>query len=152
MEQRRRHRDMRVTLRLWVGATAFATLLAGGFWGGGGSGVGAPTAVMINLTAADDDYEFWVAPQTVTLGAATCYCRGTCAPTIATITFQDRAGNAIALASGLTCGSGAADSTYVNFDTADGDRVLVTGEGLRFNVTNTPDPATDEYTISVRLQ
>ncbi len=132
---------------------AIALPLQADFGGGGGKGGTSFSVIMVNLAQGDDAYEFAQAPRQVTLIDASCYCRGTCGVPTATLTFQDRAGNAIPLTTTpLTCNSGATDSTYMTFDTSNANRILNAGEGLRLNVTNIPNPETDEYTIQVRFR
>jgi hypothetical protein len=121
-------------------------------FGSGGKGGTAFTVIMVNLLDTDDNFEFAQAPRALTLIDASCYCRGACT-TPGQITFQDRATNAITLTTTpLVCGTGAGDSAYTTFDTTDVDRVLNAGEGIRLNVTNTPNPLTDEYTLQIRFR
>jgi hypothetical protein len=105
-------------------------------------------AVLEDLAAADDGYEMFMATSAATVVKAGCRCRGTCS-TPATLTFADRAGNTISTDSTVTCSSGTGATTFVNVSTGDGDRVLVSGEGFLFSVSNNPDPETDTYTICV---
>lgn len=90
--------------------------------------------------STDDDFEYWIASEATTGIAVTCHCSANCGGTLPTLAFEDRAGNAIALTGGgdLACTSGSSASTYTTFSTGDSDRLLVAGEGLAFDVTNTP--------------
>jgi len=110
------------------------------------------TCVVIERVVSTlDDVEFWIASKATTVAAVGCYCQGTCATTTAQFALSDRAGNAIALSGGgnLSCGTGTSASTFTNTDSGDADRDLVTGEGLRFSVTNSP-ASVDKVTLCVR--
>jgi hypothetical protein len=103
-------------------------------------------AVVIDLTDSDDNFEFFMANQAITITSVGCHCRGTCT-TKATFTLEDRAGNAMTITgTNPTCSETTGNATYAAVTAANG---LVTGEGLRFDVTNTPNPLTDEYTLCV---
>ena len=99
-----------------------------------------------NLDGTDDRPVF--SPnENVTLLRAWCTCTGTCSPTIATITLENaRNGGVDSLHGGasITCiaDTGAVTATTVNSDNTVSGLTLV-----RYDVTNTPDPATDEYTV-----
>jgi hypothetical protein len=100
--------------------------------------------VFENLAAADDNYEigeFMVFGVTLTFVSA--HCRGTCT-TPATIGFEDRAGNAVTLASTLTASTGTGNSTPIAVSSGG---TFVVGEGIAIDVTNAVSPETDEYTI-----
>jgi hypothetical protein len=100
------------------------------------------TAVVENLAAADDNYEIWSTKDTVTVIYGASHCRGTCT-TPATITFEDRAGNA--MTGTITAASGSNPDTFISIT---GNNSLEAGDGLAFDVTNTPSPETDEYTLT----
>jgi hypothetical protein len=102
-------------------------------------------AIVENLAAADDNFEFFMdnAPSTIT--GVGCRCRGTCTGT-ATLTLEDRGGNAMTITStNPTC----ATTGNSTFAAVTAGNQLAAGEGLAFDVTNTPNPETDEYTICV---
>jgi len=102
-------------------------------------------AVITDLAAADDNFEFWMADRAVTIKSVGCRCRGTCS-TMATLTLEDRGGNAMTITgTNPTCAT-TGNATYAAVTAANG---LVAGEGIAFDVTNTPNPETDEYTICV---
>lgn len=102
--------------------------------------------VITDLADTDDNFEFWQTDKAVTIRSAGCYCRGTCTTT-ATLTLEDRAGNAMTISgTPLACAKTAANATYQAVTAAN---TLVAGEGIAFDVTNTPNPLTDEYTICV---
>lgn len=103
----------------------------------------------IDLDAADVDRVMPFASRTpVTLTAMGCRNQTSSAPsTAATLTLETIAGAAITLASTLTCVGNATTISWVT--TVDSDAVLVSGGGVRFDVSNTPSPATDEHTICV---
>ena len=96
-------------------------------------------ASLDGITATTDDYEFYMAGTGTTLTQIGCHCDANCGTT-ATVSFKDRAGNAIGLTGGgdLTCSSSTGATTYTTFLTSDADRILVTGEGVRLSITNSP--------------
>lgn len=103
------------------------------------------------VTSTLDDYEFWIAPVTATAASVGCYCQGTCS-TAATFDLKDRAGNVISLQGGgsLACATGSSTTTFTTLDTGDGDRVLSAGEGIRFDVANSPT-SFDRVTLCVKF-
>jgi hypothetical protein len=103
-------------------------------------------AVLESLVSTDDNYEFWEAPYAVTITGVSCRCRGTCTPTLALFTLEDRGGNAMTITgTNPTCAT-TGNSTYAAVTAAN---ALVEGEGLAFDVSNTPTTG-DTYTIRVR--
>lgn len=111
------------------------------------------TCVTIEGVMEDlDAYGFWIAPQNQRVEEVGCHCDGSCLAPRATFGFQDRSANAISLTGGgdLACSVGTSNTTYVTTDSGDGDRDLVTGEGLAFNVTNTP-ATHDKVTLCVKF-
>lgn len=103
-------------------------------------------AIITDLAAADDNFEFWMPPQAVTVTAVGCRCRGTCS-TLATFTLEDRGGNAMTITgTNPTCAT-TGNSTYAAVTAGN---TLAEGEGIAFDVTNAVNPETDEYTICVK--
>jgi len=100
------------------------------------------TAVVENLAAADDNYEIWSTKDPVTIVYGAAHCRGTCT-TPATFTFEDRAGNA--MTGTVTAASGSNPDTFISIY---GNNSLEAGDGLCFDVTNSVNPETDEYTLT----
>lgn len=94
----------------------------------------------------------WIAPAGQTVVSVGCNCQGTCSTPTATFSFEDRAENPIGLTGGLPlpCSLGATPTTFVTVDVTDPDRLLVTGEGLATNVTNTP-ATHDKVVLCVQL-
>lgn len=103
-------------------------------------------AVIADLASTDDSFEFWMANQAATITSVGCRCRGTCT-TAATFTLEDRAGNAMTITgTNPTCAT-SGNATYAAVTAAN---ALVVGEGIAFDVTNTPNPdGSDEYTLCV---
>jgi hypothetical protein len=95
-----------------------------------------------NLTAADDNYEFWFDSHAVTITKVGVHCKGTCS-TPAQISLEDRAGNAMTHTT-PTVSTGTSNTV---FQVVTAENSLSAGEGLCFDVDNTPNPETDEYTI-----
>ncbi len=98
-----------------------------------------------HLAAGDDNVDFRMWAQAVTITKVGCYCDGTCT-TAAQISLEDRAGNAMTHTT-PTCATGTDNATYQSV-TANGS--LAAGEGLNFDVDNTPNPETDLYLICVQ--
>lgn len=100
------------------------------------------------VTAAITSYDFWIAPASQTVTAVGCYCQGTCS-TAATFSFTDRAGNAMGLSGGgnLVCQTGSSDTTFTAIISGG---ALVTGEGLRLSVANTPT-SVDRVTVCTKF-
>lgn len=96
-----------------------------------------------NLAAADDNMELGSFPYPVTIEKIWCYCRGTCT-TLPTFTFEDAATNAMTLIGTPTCAT--TTDNAVPADVSAGG-ALIAYEKWQFDVTNTPDPATDEYML-----
>jgi hypothetical protein len=102
-------------------------------------------AVIENLAAADDSFEFFMADAATTITSVGCRCRGTCTGS-ATFTLEDRGGVAMTITgTNPTC----ATTGNATFAAVTASNALVAGEGLAFDVTNTPNPETDEYTLCV---
>ena len=97
-----------------------------------------------SLANTDDNFLFWVAPSNVTITKVGCKYCGT-GTTPATIALEDDGGNAMTHGA-VTCVNQGTVVTFVDVTAAN---ALISGEGLRFDVTNTPNPATDNYTIAV---
>lgn len=96
-----------------------------------------------DLAAADDNYEVWIPTVAVTITKIGVHCRGTCTTT-AHISLEDRAGNAMTHITPIASTS-TNNTIFVDVTAANS---LVAGEGLRFDVDNTPSPETDEYMIN----
>jgi hypothetical protein len=94
-----------------------------------------------NLADSDDNYEIFATPVAVTVTSVGCHCRGTCT-TKATIVLEDRGGNSVT--GTPTCSETTGNTTFTSVSAAG---AFGAGEGVRFDVTNTPSPLTDEYTI-----
>lgn len=98
-----------------------------------------------DIAAADDNFNFFMANQAITVTSVGCYCDGTCT-TKATFTLEDNSGNAMTITgTNPTCAATTGAATYAAVTASNG---LVAGESMRFDVTNTPSPdAADEYVI-----
>ncbi len=97
-----------------------------------------------NLAAADDDYEFFIANLPMTIESFGVHCSGTCTTT-AEISLEDRGGTA--MNHSVIEASTGTEQTRIYSVT--GANTLATGEGLCFDVDNTPVPETDSYTLMV---
>jgi len=98
-----------------------------------------------NLVAGDDDKPFWTntAYASVTLVKAACYCGGTCT-TPATIDLEVDDGSVASVTGTVNC---AAASTLGATALSGGETTVTQFETVRFDVTNTTDPTTDDYTL-----
>lgn len=101
------------------------------------------------IAATDDGFIFFLANQAMHVESAHCFCVGTCS-TVPTLTFQDNDGNDISLdSSPLSCAKTTSETAFSTFTTSDTDRALVAGEGIAFNVTNSPTATTDWVTVCI---
>lgn len=105
------------------------------------------TVKVEDLAAADDDFEFFVAPESITVTDIGCHCQGTCTTT-ADFRLEDRSGNAMTHTT-PGCSTSTSDTTFTSITASN---KLVAGEGMRFDITNTPNPETDEYTVIVKTK
>ncbi len=96
------------------------------------------------LAAADDNYEFFIANLPMTIESFGVHCSGTCTTT-AEISLEDRGGTP--MNHSVVAASSGSEQTRIY--TVTGDNTLATGEGLCFDVDNTPVPETDSYTLMV---
>jgi hypothetical protein len=105
-----------------------------------------------NLAAGDDNTPFYSPQDNVTVVKAYCHCVGTCT-TEADIYFEKHVNGSstITRLDGTDVVECEDSTTGVSVeDLSDGGTATVTGLDLiRFDVNNTPSPATDEYTICV---
>lgn len=98
-------------------------------------------ARIADVVAADDNFTIWTANQAVTITSVGCYCEGTCT-TKPTFTLEDNSGNAMTITgTNPTCAVTTANATYAAVTAGNS---LVAGESLRFDVTNTTSPTTDD--------
>jgi len=104
-------------------------------------------AAIPDLVAADDNFQIWVAPVAVTITDVGCRYEGT-GSTVATVTLESTVGGAMTHTA-PTCVTSTNNATYQAV-TSNAASQMVAGEGLRFDVTNTPSPTTDDYSICVR--
>ena len=100
-----------------------------------------------NLAAADDNYEFYMANDAITITAIGLHCAGTCT-TGADISLEDRAGNAMT----HTTPTHSTGSSNTTFQAVTNNNTLVSGEGLRFDVDNAVSPETDTYLICFKMK
>lgn len=95
-----------------------------------------------SLSAIDDDFSLGSFPYNVTIKTVGCHCRGTCF-TKASIQLKDGSGNQMTHVIPVCSSEG--EGAIYEAVAAEGD--LAAGEKLKFDVTNNPNPETDEYTI-----
>jgi len=100
-------------------------------------------AAQEDLAATDDDSFLGMFNTGVTITGVGVHCKGTCT-TPAQISLEDRAGNAMTHTT-PTASTGTDNTTFQSVTAAN---TLVAGEGLRYDVDNTPSPdGEDEYLI-----
>jgi hypothetical protein len=103
-------------------------------------------ALVEDLAAADDNKPLGPSVgSAITVTDVFCKCHGTCT-TNATVGFEDDSGNAMTLSGTLTC----SDAPALGTATVTSGGGLTEGESVRFDVTNTPDPTSDDYEIGYR--
>ena len=102
--------------------------------------------VVENLIATDDNMSMGSFGKAVVIGNVWCHYIGT-GSTVATITLEDGSGNAMTITdTNPTC---TAHGTPPSKKTVTSANALTATELFRFDVSNTPDPVTDDYTICV---
>ena len=119
---------------VWASNSSVTRVTPGTFFGG---------LIVENLAAADDNFSIPGFPWPVTIEKIWCECEGTCT-TAATLSFEDDTANAMTLSGTPVCATGTTVPTAVDV-TAGGS--LTARESWQFDVTNTPNPETDEYFI-----
>lgn len=98
------------------------------------------------IASTDDNFVFWMADRAVTVTSVGCRCVGTCS-TEATFTLEDNDGNAMTITgTNPTC---VTTTTEATFAAVTANNSLVAGEGVAFDVTNTPVASTDWVTICI---
>src|SRR5262245_3357061 len=111
------------------------------------SGLAAPVQSMcqklFNVAATPDDNLFWSFGRAVTITGVWCNYEGSAPSTAATFTLEDGSGNAMTITgTNPTC---AAPGTAATVAAVTAGNSLTAREPMRYDVTNTPNPATDEY-------
>ena len=114
----------------------------------GVSASGTACVVVESLAAADDNMLFLSAKQAMTIKSVWCNYQGSAPSTVAIPHLEDGDGNSMTHTDPV-CAAPGTEATAQSI-TAAGS--LVAREILRFDVTNTPDPATDTYMICVSYQ
>lgn len=105
--------------------------------------------VVEQIKAADDNMMIASWPDAVTINSVWCQYNGSAPSTAATFTLEDGGGNAMTITgTNPTC---TAPGTPPTPAAVTANNTLTAYELLRFDTTNTPDPATDTYLICVGL-
>lgn len=100
-----------------------------------------------DLLSTDDQVSLGAWSQPVTITGVGCTYNGT-GTTKATITLEDGGGSAMTITgTNPVC---TANGSVFTFAAVTAANTLNSGEVVRFNVTNTPAPSTDDYTICVK--
>lgn len=117
-----------------------------------GPGVAVQTAcqVITAVTAADDNMLFASFARATLITGVWCNYQGSAPTTPATFTLEDGSGNAMTITgTNPTC---AAPGTPATVAAVTAGNALTAREVLRFDTTNTPNPATDTYMICVSYE
>jgi hypothetical protein len=131
-----------LTLNAEKAIDATGACAAGSVCGGGHTHTVPRCGSIENLAAADDNWLLASEAVDRTYTEVWCFCNGTCT-TMAQFSLEDQAGNAFTMAT-PTCGTTAAPTaTAITTDT------VGAYEAVRWDVTNTPSPETDEYMICI---
>lgn len=99
-----------------------------------------------DLIATDDNMQFLVADRDITITGIGCRYEGT-GSTVATIALENSKTGTAMTHTGPTCVTGNNNAT---FQSVTANNAIVSGDGVRWDTTNTPSPLTDDYTICVR--
>lgn len=100
-----------------------------------------------DLTASDDNFQFFVADRDITVTQVGCRYEGT-GTTVAAISLEDARTATAMTHTAPTCATG---NNAATFQSVTANNSITSGNGIRFDITNTPDPATDDYTICVKF-
>jgi hypothetical protein len=98
--------------------------------------------MLTDVTSADDNLLIYMPKDNIVVSEVGCRYEGT-GTTVATIAFEDSSGNAMTHTA-PTCSTGGTNATFQAVTSGGG---IVSGEGIRIDVTNTPSPLTDDYEI-----
>lgn len=109
---------------------------------------GTACTVLESAAAADDNMLFLSSVQAMTIKSVWCNYQGSAPSTVAVFALEDGDGNAMTHGSPV-CAAPGTEATAQSV-TAAGS--LVAREVLRFDTTNTPDPATDTYMLCVSYE
>jgi len=100
-----------------------------------------------DLVATDDNISLGMFDAAVTITGVACSFNGT-GTTAATVTLENGSGTGMTITgTNPTCVANSSNSTFA---AVTANNQLEIGQVIRFDVTNTPDPVTDDYTICVR--
>jgi hypothetical protein len=99
------------------------------------------------VTSADDNMLFMALNRAVTITSVWCNYNGSAPSTAATFTLEDGSGNAMTITDTNPVCAGPGTAATPKAVTAANS--LTAREVLRFDVTNTPNPATDTYMLCV---
>jgi len=102
-----------------------------------------------NLTDTDDNISVWTAHIAATVTGVGCRCIGTCTPTLAQFSLEDRAGTAMTHTT-PACATGTSLTTFQAV-TDNAASQLAVGDSAIFDVDNNVDPDTDQYEICVTI-
>lgn len=100
-----------------------------------------------DLVSTDDNFQFFVADRDITVTQVGCRYEGT-GSTVATISLEDARTATAMTHTAPTCVTG---NNAATFQSVTANNSITSGNGIRFDTTNTPSPTTDDYTICIRF-
>jgi hypothetical protein len=98
-----------------------------------------------NVSASKTNRDLFMYHEPITVIGVACHCDGSLCSTPAQIALEDRGGNAMTHGT-VTCSASTTSSTYV---AVTANNSVNAGEGVNFDVTNTPSPTNEEYLICI---
>jgi hypothetical protein len=112
------------------------------------SPVHSASVTVSDVVAADDNVLFFVADRDITVTGVACRYEGT-GSTVATFTLENaKAGTGMTITgTNPTCVTG---NNNAAFAAITANNAIVKGDGIRFDTTNTTNPLTDDYTITIQ--
>lgn len=100
-----------------------------------------------DLTSADDNLQVYVADRDITVTSVGCRYEGT-GTTVATIALENAKAGTGMTHTAPTCATG---NSNASFQSVTANNSIESGDGVRIDVTNTPAPTTDDYTVCFKF-
>lgn len=100
-----------------------------------------------DLISTDDNFQVFVADRDITVTQVGCRYEGT-GTTVATVALENAKTGTGMTHTAPTCVTG---NNTATFQSVSANNAITSGDGIRFDVTNTPAPLTDDYTICFRF-
>lgn len=100
-----------------------------------------------DLISTDDNMQFMVADRDITVTQVGCRYEGT-GSTVATLALENAKTGTAMTHTAPTCVTG---NNTATFQSVTANNAIASGDGIRFDTTNTPSPLTDDYTLCIRF-